>query len=109
VAHEYGHQLEFNSPAHLKAANEFLARRTAGEQPRKLMDITGNPAYGHDEVAREDHFQNPYTGSHYPDGYTEVTSMGLERMMRDPAEFAHEDPDHFRFTMAQMRRKAGPA
>lgn len=117
IAHEFGHIIESESGPHFKAAVDFLARRAKGEKPRKLSEITGNKKYKDKERAIEDEFANPYVGkiyeasgnaSHKGLGASEITSMGIENLMRDPVAFAKDDPDFFRFTLAQLRRKAGP-
>lgn len=124
ITHEFGHVMEAESGAHFKAAVDFLTRRTGLKDSgdltaatRPLSEITGNSVYGPKEKALDDHFQSAYVGKVYgasgPGSYkgfgaTEVTSMGMERMHNDPVEFAREDPDHFRFTLEQMNRKATP-
>jgi hypothetical protein len=116
VVHEYGHLMETSSPAHLRAATEFLERRAGAavdDKPTgtKLSRLQPSRGYGDGERTWEDKFLSPYTGKIYKRSYsgayyaTEITSMGLQNLYRDPAEFAKRDPDHFRFTIAQLRRK----
>ena len=96
TCHEMGHWLEFQHPEIMKAAAEFRDRRAAGEKPRPLSQIIGDQ-YGDDEVGVADKFSNPYAGKIYPDGYTEVVSMGIQQMVTDPFQFATEDPEYFGF------------
>lgn len=124
IVHEFGHVMEAESGAHFQAAVNFLSRRTGfkesdtniAQSAKPLSALTGQ-GYSKSERALEDRLKNPYTakvyeasgpGSYKGLGATEVTSMGLERMYRDPVEFAREDPDHFRFTLEQMSRKSTP-
>ena len=103
VIHELGHVLEHSNPDVARKAREFLARRTAGEQLKKLRDLTGISAYRPHEVARRDRFLSPYMGKHYPSGDTEIVSMGLEYLWFDPVAFALRDPDYFIFIFNLVR------
>ena len=101
--HEVSHFVEFgNSHVHERCL-EFLRYRTAGEAARQLRQITGNTNYRQDEMARPDKFFNPYCGKDYGDRATEILSMGVERLTRDPKKFYSEDPEYFRFCVGIMR------
>ncbi len=108
MAHEMGHVLETNHPEVLQQSAAFVARRTAGEKEQRLRDLTGNKAYDPSEVTKPDNFHNPYVGKTYQDAAgktyaTEVTSMGIERLDKDPIEFAKNDPDYFDHTIKALR------
>lgn len=107
TVHELGHLLEAD-PDIKRAAMEFLERRTTGEKAERLRDVTGIKAYGRNEITKKDGFFSPYVGKQYDDGFTEVVSMGLEKMAEDPAEFAKIDPDHFRFIYQLCRGTLEP-
>jgi hypothetical protein len=107
TVHELGHLLEAD-PDMRRAAKAFLDRRTAGETSERLRDITGNKGYHRSEITKKDGFFSPYVGKQYDSGYTEVISMGLEKMAEDPAEFARLDPDHFRFIYQLCRGTLDP-
>jgi hypothetical protein len=94
VVHELGHSLEDGNPAVRRAVTEFRDRRTAGEPLVSLKSISGGN-YDSSEVTKKDKFFSPYVGKHYPSGHTEVVSMGLERLHRDPIDFAKDDPEYF--------------
>lgn len=110
VVHELGHAWEEKDPEVHRKALEFLARRTAGINtiPLNVAGLAAG-AYGDDEVCKPDSFIDPYIGKVYqprtdykldsnePYAPTEVVSMGLELMYRDPVAFAKDDPDHFEF------------
>jgi hypothetical protein len=94
ICHEFAHIIEAESGAHLRAAVEFVCRR-------------------------RDTFKRSYTAKVYRDAgggvqsyrgirATEVISTGLQRIVEDVQEFAWEDPDHFRVTLALLRMKATP-
>lgn len=111
--HELGHSLEFIARDRLKAAPslkanvhaqtvDFLNRRTKGEKAQSLRNLTGDNNYGKNEVAKPDKFSDPYTGKIYPQGTTEILSIGMERMWDNPAKFAKDDPDFFDFTLTTL-------
>lgn len=57
-----------------------------------------------DEIAKPDHFYSPYVGKIYPgDRYTEMLSMGLERLYNNAALFAREDPEYFNLILQLVR------
>ena len=96
AAHEITHPTEQQNAEVLKAAKAFLEKRTAGETPKRLRDLTGDPSYKPDEMALVDKWKE-LGGSHYcgkimPDA-TELLTMGIARLHKDPARFAREDPE----------------
>jgi hypothetical protein len=113
VAHETGHHIEFNDPDAKRAANAFLDKRLAesGEAIRPLNDIAKakglKPTYDDHETGFEDGFHSPYVGKRYSDGFTEVVSMGVQRMFDDPVGFARQDPEYFQMiiTVTQGNRR----
>jgi len=118
--HEYGHQIEDGNPEAKDLCMEFLNKRTAGEKIQKFQKTM--PGYGykryekgsadgfgkaHAELFPEFDTNNRayYTGKRYDDqpfgasskyiGATEVYSMGMELLHRNPAKFAKIDPEWF--------------
>ena len=59
-----------------------------------------------DEIARRDKFFDPYCGKEYRKNgqrtATEVLTMGVERLLDDPAEFAKQDRDYFNFVVTTL-------
>lgn len=101
VVHELGHLLESNVPELRDAALAWRARRIK-EAGTKTAALGGR--YAANEVANPDRFINRYVGKIYEgDKVTEVISVGLEMMYRDPAGFFEADPDHFEFILKIMR------
>jgi len=103
LIHELGHNLEFNNPYIKDSANKILAKRTAGEEAVKLKDITGNLAYKDTEITKHDKFFSPYVGKIYIDGYTEVTSMALQYLYKDPEYLYKNDPELFEWIVNVVR------
>jgi energy-converting hydrogenase A subunit M len=103
LIHELGHNLEFNDPYVRYSANQILAKRTAGEEALKLKDVTGIEAYKDSELTKPDKFFNPYVGKIYNDGYTEVTSMALEYLYKDPEYLYKNDPELFEWIVNVIR------
>lgn len=107
VAHEAGHVLESRSPALRAKSVAFRDGRTIGEEPRWL-----GPGYRASEVTLDDEWVarggRVYTGKVYKnsrggDYATEIVSMGIERLMRDPADFYRQDLDYFTYLVNALR------
>lgn len=103
-AHEMGHALECANPEMNRAALEFRARRVVGEDaPQPLRFIYPDRHFDDWEVAFRDKFRDAYSAKVYGYTYrngttpTEIISMGLEYLYRNPVKFWLEDPDYFRF------------
>lgn len=105
VIHEFGHKLESSVPEIHNEALSFLERRTAGEEAKSLIELTGVKSFSADEIAKKDKFMDPYIGKLYNHEATEVVSMGMQYMYERPVEFAIKDPDHFNFILKVMGRK----
>jgi hypothetical protein len=103
VVHELGHTAENYNSRTLKRSLEFRDRRTAGEEYQPLADLTGNQGYRKEEKAKPDKFIHPYMGKDYGESASEIFSMGIEEMFRDPVGFAEKDPEMFDFIYAQAR------
>ncbi len=123
VVHELGHQIEDSNPWAKKMVNEWMDERlekgrialveklkTETDETkretikkslknkyalRQLKKIVPNSKYKADEKAYEDDFLSPYVGKVYQRGSTEIISMGLEWMYKNPVGFYEKDPDHF--------------
>jgi len=103
--HELGHHLEMQNPSIRHIASTFYEKRTRGRPLSKLkfLDQDSGNRYEEEEYARDDSFISKYTGKVYKDGSTEIISMGLEHMFRDPVEFRQKDPEHFEITLKALR------
>lgn len=105
AVHEWGHHVEFSVPGAREAAQEFLRHRAGPDPLRKLSDLIPGRIYDPHEVAFEDEFKKafgehgPYCGKQYPDGDTELISMGLEKLYTDPGGFARKDPEYCAFVL----------
>lgn len=98
-AHEFAHHIEAGSFDIQARTWNFLERRTSGEKP-----VSMGKGYGKDEKAKRDRFVDKYVGKQYPRGSgSEVLSMGVQFLHRDPVGFARKDPDHFTFTVNTLR------
>ena len=110
--HEIGHGLEDKIPGAQDKANEFRRMRIArsNKQNVKLIDQFPDHGYSEDEVGNEDDWkeslfgdQRFYVGKRYERGPTEVMTMGLERLYENPAQFAREDPEYFKFIVGVIQ------
>jgi len=117
VVHEYGHIIE--SQGNLSGYSlDFLQLRIrrAGTPEVWLKGRFPNWNFEDDEYGNEDHFTwmarlyetAPfYTGKHYSVA-TEILSMGLEALYRDPVLFAQSDPEFFKFVVAMVTGRKPP-
>ena len=96
--HELGHYFEQFQPETAKKAIAWRGRRTKGEKNEWL-----GPGYETNEVTKKDRFRNKYIGKDYGPDNSEVISMGVEALFVEPADFAREDPDHFKFIYDLLR------
>lgn len=109
VAHELGHWLELRSDSIRQEVLDFYNRRTAGDAPEKLSDLTGNSDYGAYEIAKRDKWTDVYIGKVYADEngnqiLTEVLAVGLQWFYEKPQKFAEEDPEFFDFIYDLLRK-----
>jgi hypothetical protein len=107
AVHELGHELEARLPGASKAAKAFLALRTEGQRPSELAKLFPNSSYDANEIARDDDFRKAfgehsgwYVGKDYGNHpFTEILSMGLQKLYENPIAFALLDPQFFRFVL----------
>lgn len=109
VAHEMGHHFEEVVPGVHSACAEFLAYRVGDEPLTKLSEKFPRSGWDDGDTGRKDQFDRVfpeqyayYIGKHYDDA-TEVLSMGVEKLMTDPARFAALDPEYFKFVVGVLR------
>lgn len=110
VVHEVGHSLEQSAQVH-ELAKGFLAKRVEGQRfepmskfsdafPKKTKELAadGGFAKAWEGVvpAATQNLYGGYTGKFYGNN-TEILSMGVELMYRDPIRFAQNDPEYFQF------------
>ena len=95
LIHEFGHQVEASYSGVLKKAQDFLKKRVGNE---KLSTIYK----GTKERGWKDEFFSHYCGKHYDHGATEIISMGVERMYKDPYAFYIDDKEYFNFILRVM-------
>jgi len=108
--HELAHHLE-NDPIAKAAANGFLLKRREDDSVYRLRDLTGNKGYDASEVAYKDHFMDAYVGKIYPNGITEVWSMGVQYLAnpKDAAILAAKDPEMLNLITGYLSMTTPPA
>ena len=109
-AHELGHMVEYRKPGVQERAKAFLAYRVGDETPVRMDSLPGAKGYGPDELGRKDNFDRAidgnnayYVGKQYRDGATEIISMGVEQMYKDPERFVLQDPEYFHFILSVLK------
>jgi hypothetical protein len=115
TVHEFGHTLEEESWVQGRVA----AFREKRFDPAKDVPLSkAFPGYGFDkdEVGNPDDMHAAfggdaslaaYAGKTYAGGHTELVSMGLEHLYRDPVRLAREDPEYFGLVVGILQRKGG--
>lgn len=118
AVHEMGHMLEEKSLGVRQVVDNFLRYRIGNEKSINLRDKFGD-CYDSDEVGRKNHFDRyfgdkhaHYVGKEYEDNvHTEVLTMGMEALYRDPPGFCKADPEYAKFiigvTSGRMRDYSG--
>jgi hypothetical protein len=114
VVHEIGHALEEKltlggDPAVARSL-EFLRYRARGEQPTPIFpEGFGDPAMAKEKGIGDDfgRYFDPtaakYVGKDYGGSASEVLSMGMEALYRDPAGFARADPEYAAFVVGILK------
>ena len=111
VIHELGHTLESNSHSWFRdRAVAFLKMRVAREGPGSLdgirtllRDLTGIKKYKSNEFAWKDKFIDAYMGKDYGKWATELISMGVELLYKNPEFFIKKDPEMFEWLINMLR------
>jgi hypothetical protein len=100
--HELAHLLEACAPEVATLLGRWVDGRSAlahgGDVVvAPLASLPGHGAYGPHEHVKLDHFVTPYVGKLYPDGATEVLSVGFQHFVdaRSMRDLLALDPEHF--------------
>ena len=114
TAHEFGHHLEEN-PGVRARVQAFSKDRFGAEPYTDMAEVakqhgfrSGAEAGRQDDLAKLFGSESSayYAGKSYPDGRSELLSMGLEQLYRDPIHFAKTDPKYFGLVVGILQRKA---
>lgn len=102
IVHLLGHHLEATLEGVGPGARSFHRWRTHDEEPidlrsKHLTHAEGAIGYSGNFGRFFQERQAAYVGRIYPDGGTEIVSMGLEALWQDPVGFATADPTYFLF------------
>ena len=114
MVHELGHSLESTDTYVHKMVQMFLAYRVGDEEPKKMSEVTGNSSYKDYEVGRKDNFDKVfnqpheigaayYVGKDYGGLASEVLSMGIEALYRNPDHFFTVDPEYANFVVGILQ------
>lgn len=107
VVHEIGHFLQHSSLVLDKEVKRFFAYRTKGEVAQKLNKVMKSEMFGATEITKVDKFINPYMGKIYDDvNNSEILSMALEYLYKDPVKFMQKDPEMFKWIVGLLRGQA---
>lgn len=133
TVHELGHAIEYGKAGVQAAANRFLEYRLNGEKEIDIGTVPGGESMK-GEMGRKDKFDRHlpkvsayYVGKQYydtvrdkdgkavkdetgvpkktPSPSTEVLSVGLECLYKDPVGFMRNDPEYAQFVIMCLRKK----
>lgn len=105
VIHELSHYLDWDNQKVRSMVSTYLSSRTIGEQAVTLDSLYPGRGFAPHEMTKKDRFSDAYMGKEYSTSkgtVTEITSMGLERIWRNPLKFIKEDPDYFEFIVSKV-------
>ena len=107
VLHEITHATEQQTARVLADCLAFLKQRAGSEPLKSLRKLTGK-RYKAAEFAYEDEFAkrggHHYMGKSYGARATEILTMGIERLHRDPMEFYLSDREYFEFVISTLQQ-----
>lgn len=113
--HEWVHAFDHSDPGIAAAVHEFWKYRVGDEAPTNLQQKFPGSKYKPDEEGRRDRFDLAfgdtssayYCGKVYPNGATEVLTMGVQQLFEDPSGFARKDPEYFTFVLGILTGRGG--
>jgi hypothetical protein len=112
AVHELGHVIEYHHKGVEKLSHEFRKLRGLDAEPKtSFKKKFPGLGYKGGESGKKDSFDKHwgdtsnayYVGKDYPSGHTEIISMGMEALYRDPAGFCANDPQYAGFIMGILR------
>jgi len=108
-AHELAHTIESQNRRVFRLTKDYRAKKTEGESRQSMADLYPDHGYNaHEVTLGEDDWKkmtgsssrSHYIGKEYGDHeVTEVLSMGVEELFRDPSAFARNDPEYFKLVV----------
>ena len=114
--HEIAHDIEARTPGVYKLCEEFRSYRIekSGTKDVSMKKTYPDHNYSKEEFGNEDDWgklfdrgdsSRHYVGKTYPSEMrsTEVFSMGVELLAKDPLKFAKVDPEYFNFITGILR------
>jgi hypothetical protein len=85
AVHELGHYMEATVPGLQALETVEMLDRTQGEAPLKISVLTGNSAYGDQEIAFKNEFVTPYAGKVYGSPHADLPyeqfTVGIQSIM----------------------------
>lgn len=110
-AHEFGHHLEWQTWVR-ERVQAFRDGRFDPGQDVDMRKQFPSHAYARGEVGNPDDMgklfdsesEAAYVGKTYPNGMTEIVSMGIQQLYADPVRFARVDPEYFALIVGILQR-----
>ena len=106
TVHELGHFIEDNHDGIKQQCKAFFEKITEGQEIRSLKVDYPKSGYGDDEMYKPPKegikLPTPYATKINSDG-TELLTVGLEELYRDPVGFSRDYPEYFDFIISTIR------
>ena len=103
VVHEFGHFIEKHTNGWKASKKWVKSRIKPGEQRVQLKKVFPRAKYDANEWTYRDEFFDIYIGKEYNTG-SEVLSMGLEYLYKDPIKLMKKDANMFDFLINTIRQ-----
>jgi SPP1 gp7 family putative phage head morphogenesis protein len=123
VAHEIAHALEWHNASIRTKVIKFFQGRIQKTKLKPLNSLykTGRQRFAANELAWDDKMIEPFMGKQYgkftqradgrvllenvPSQHTEILSMGIEYLIKNPVVLARKDPEYFDLIVDILRGK----
>jgi len=104
--HEMGHHVEFNNRVINQTAQHYRSMKATSDKLMSMRSLAHN-GYKPNEMAYSDGFFDPYVGKYYPDGATEVISMGLQQLSstENVLDLLTKDREHLEMVVGMAAQK----
>jgi hypothetical protein len=103
VAHEMGHFLEDNNQVIKNECQQFFNQITLGGTDELLSEALKDSRYGEERYRTTNISMPEYATKIMSDG-TELFSVGMEELYKNPVRFSQDYPEYFNFIVSLIKK-----